>query len=53
MTAQLRDRIVQKTCNLIIKLFATREYRDFCCAITYLGTKAFKQELKKEQDNVS
>ena len=53
MTVPLRDRIAQKTCNLIIKTFATREYRNFCCAITYLGTEAFKQELEKEQKNAS
>lgn len=46
MTAPLRDRIVQKTCNLIVNLFATRGYQDFCCAVTYLGVEAFKQELQ-------
>lgn len=46
MTAQLRDRIVNKTCNLIINLFATRGYQDFCCVVTYLGTETFKQEMQ-------
>lgn len=46
MTAQLRDHIVNKTCNLIINLFATRGYQDFCCAVTYLGTETFKQEMQ-------
>ena len=46
MTAPLRDRIVQKTCNLIINLFATRKYRTILYAINNLGVEAFKQELQ-------
>ena len=49
MTAQLRDRIAHKMCNLIIELFATREYRDACCAITYLGTEEFRKKLEQER----
>lgn len=46
MTTPLRDRIVQKTCNLIINLFATRKYRTILYAINNLGVEAFKQELQ-------
>lgn len=46
MTTPLRDRIVQKTCNLIVNLFATREYKTICYAVTNLGTEAFKQEVQ-------
>lgn len=46
MTAPLRDRIVQKTCNLIINLFATRKYRTILYVINNLGVEAFKQELQ-------